>query len=263
MKFATMKPVAILGSGPAALAAAHAVGLRGLPVAVISMGERSRLGGAQFLHRALPEVCTEEPEFTITYRVHGDEAGYRKKVYGDQPAPFVSFKNVHDGQEEGVWSLQRAYDQMLEGFQENIAGNATEAINGHWFEQRQDDFLLVINSIPRFHLCLDMSHQFTSQAIYINTDPPTWIPDNEIVYNGDPSPAWYRASRINGAGGIEYSDQVQRPPGSDLMYVTKPIANNCTCHAGVVHVGRFGKWQKGILVHEAFVDAWKACDALL
>jgi hypothetical protein len=114
----------------------------------------------------------------------------------------------------------------------------------------------IINTLPRRLLCVVPSlHTFTGTQIWAHGEthfqPPVLkMPDMEIHYNGEPSPTWYRASRVFGDTTVEWPGNLRKPPVQGVKRVTKPLATNCTCWQGHVHhVGRFGQWQKGVLLH--------------
>ena len=71
-----------------------------------------------------------------------------------------------------------------------------------------------------------------------------------MVYNGDPLWTWYRASLIDGHAALESTK-----PFSGAWSGVKPLATTCDCYRQIKRVGRFGRWQKGVLVHHAFAQA--------
>lgn len=227
--------------------------------------EPSKLGGAQFLHEAIPGINDyAEPDATITYRLEGDIDGYRQKVYGGDPrVPFVSMQNLHDGMEQPAWNLVRSYEklwQLLCSTKVNVAH-----VNAEWVQAMKDagHFKLMISSIPAPALC-SQGHQFGVQKVRIaNECIMENLPDNTVMYSGDKDRSWYRCSRLFGVGGTEWADTVPTPPGADLVTAQKPLKTNCTCWAeDVVRVGRFGTWTKGILVNDAMRQTNEALDAL-
>lgn len=251
-----MKTIAVLGSGPAGLMAAHAVGLCGAPLSLHSNPQKSRLGGAQYLHHRIPMLTSEYPERVITNRLTGTPDGYRDKVYGKDPTTVpahVSAMNVTDGEEIGVWDLNAAYDRMWEWNKESI-NSAT--INPEWIDLHKDEFTMIISSIPAPALCRSPGiHRFTYQEVWIDPHPATFLPVDTIQYNGDKNPGWYRASNIGGtAGGTEWSANGKKPPVEGLVLVKKPLTTNCDCYPEIFRVGRYGAWRKGVLTHDAFYE---------
>lgn len=264
-----MKPVAILGAGPAGLMAAHAAALAGRPIALFTKGDgtgapvRSRLGGAQFLHEPIPYANDPEPDGLITYRLRGSVETYRHKVYGSDPnIPFVSMEDLVDGDTQAAWSLERTYDrlwEMLSADKANVIDLSPawidEAMQKEWFD-------LIVNTVPMTQLCLsnqglitkEVPHVFVSQRIRIHNECVLEdLPDNTVVYDGDLSHSWYRCSRIFGVGSTEWSTLGPVPPYSDLVTARKPIKTTCTCYEdSVIRLGRHGTWTKGVLTHHAF-----------
>lgn len=261
-RFKPFKTVGVLGCGPAGLLAAHGVGMAGQPLSVHSQPVKSVQGGAQFLHQAIPGLTDTEPHYRIKYELLGTSIGYREKVYGLEGGTnpdFVSMDNVHDQQMQDVWDLGLVYEDLWEAF--GFAVNEAE-INGKWMAEHGNEFKLIISTIPKPALCIDPRHKFEAQTIYIDPVVPTHLAPNTIVYNGEPSPSWYRASRIGEAGGTEYSERTPAPPGVERFPVKKPIRTDCDCWPNVLHVGRYGAWKKGILVHHAYEAAVEAASSL-
>lgn len=255
-----MKPIAILGSGPAGLLAAHALGLVGYPMAIFSKPEKSVLGGAQFLHIAIPELTSTDPVAMIDIDATGDAATYRQKVYGDDPTvPFVSFPEEPHSQQP-AWNLQTAYDQLWDIFGDSVT---PADINPDWFDRNAQQFDLIISTIPLAHICraraglINEVHHFNAQKVWVATEAIRDINDNTMVYDGTAERSWYRMSRIFGAGSTEWSDLGPLPPYGDKRMLLKPIHTTCTCYPDVVKVGRHGSWKKGVLTHHAFVETLK------
>lgn len=278
-----MKPVAILGTGPAGLMAAHACALKGMPFSVFSLPDKhghvhaSRIGGAQFLHTAIPTLTEDEPDFVLTYRLNGDPDGYHRKVYGGNPqVPFVSMSGLEDGERQAAWNLRKIYDKMWTGICGKDGHSVTPmkvdaAALREWLEK--DLWSIVLSTVPRPSLCLTHAglvdrtpHGFLSQTIHILNDTDYNIPFNEIHYDGSPERSWYRASNINGIMSTEWSeDALPRYAKSEAVSVRKPISHTCDCWTDdprVVFAGRFGKWQKGVLVQDGFVQMWQALESL-
>lgn len=269
-----MKPVAILGVGPAGLMAAHACAIKGRMVALFSRGERdtgpikSRLGGAQFLHYPLPGINdVDTPDAEVRYVLCGDATGYRRKVYGDDPnVPFVSMENVQHNSVQPAWNLQDTYDRLWSALVDGTSVNV-EHIGAQWLEKaiENDWFSMILSTIPAPALCRSNAgmnhsvHHFISQKVSIATECVLDnLPDNHVVYDGTADRSWYRCSKLFGIGGTEWTAGV-KPPYTDLVQVHKPIRTSCNCWEGsVVRLGRHGTWTKGILTHHAFVGAYDA-----
>jgi hypothetical protein len=266
-----MKPVLILGVGPAGLMAAHACKLKGVPFSIVGNGGKSVIGGAQFLHAAVPLLTSDAPDGFLTYHVAGHESGYKEKVYGDSDVPFVSMGRVKDDERVPIWSMQRAYDLLWN----DIAGggfSVTQAnVTPEWVisEIEADRWRYIVSTIPRHQMCLSVAglidgpaHSFTSQQIQISRECMLNYSGNmeesHIWYDGTRNVSWYRTSNIFGEGSTEWGMR-------DLPYKTvavrKPISTTCQCFNGkVMFTGRYGAWRKGILIHQAFADTWRLID---
>lgn len=251
-----MKTVAILGSGPAGLMAAHAVGLCGVPMSVHSRPVKSELGGAQYLHHPIPYLTANDPDKIITNRLTGTPEGYRQKVYGSGPnsPENVSAMGIEDGEKIPVWDLNAAYDKLWNWFE----GSINEAIvSPEWLDEHANEFYLVISSVPAPALCRSPDvHRFTYQEVWIDSKPALFLPEDTVQYNGDREPSWYRASNLGGtAGGTEWSSLGPKPPIPNLRLVKKPLRTTCDCFPDILRVGRYGTWTKGVLTHDAYYEA--------
>ena len=244
------KTVAVLGCGPAGLLAAHAATLSGVPqVDIYSVYRPSPIGGAQFLHRSIPEITTEDPDGKVYFTHVGTERGYAVKIYGEENAP-TSWGEYHDG-EHDVWNMRRAYAQLWATYEPRIIDRS---VNPDSVEALSRSYDLVLSTIPLKAICRrTMFHEFESQDVFISNE--SFTDENMIVYNGLHAAMWYRASRIFGVPGVEYPFP---PPGKETVKVTKPLRNACDCHPEIVRLGRYGKWQKGELIHHAYEGAMKA-----
>lgn len=262
--------VAVVGCGPAGLLAALAVREAGHDPYIVSKKVKSRMFGAMFLHRAITGITPQEPEFNVYLNKVGSKEGYARNVYGD-PSAEVSWERLPDV--IPAWDIVKAYDKLWELFEADIrdvtmATSELEALSAN-FEGR------VINTVPRHNFC------YTPQHHYFNFLPinilhgvfPDPIEDSimyyngaNIIENGKEGPDWYRFSVIQHYAAWEYRDV----PGWDaiaskdysLSQGIKVAGTNCTCWDEILHVGRFGKWQKGVLTHHAYEEAKDYADAL-
>ena len=264
--------VAILGCGPAGLMAAHACALSGVRHAVFSKPQHSVLGGAQFLHSPIPGLTDQLPEAVVNYCVIGDAATYQAKAYGQGHQPsFVSFDNVLNRSTQPAWNLVSAYSKLWDAYEKTINDFTVKA--EHMTDGTFDQFDLVISSIPRPFLCKQQSsspadqmpngHVFNYQTIKIMPGqcfvPDSWHggPSNmHIFYNGSPDQSWYRSCNLWGYRFTEFGGHLSLPY-QDMVPARKPLTHNCDCHSDtdkLMFVGRYGKWQKGVLAHTAYFE---------
>lgn len=252
------KPILVLGSGPAGLLAAHACVMSGEPFTIISKPEPSQIGGAQFLHHAIPALTRKKPEGVITYILMGDSETYRRKVYGQENpyVDFVSFEVAPNTQP--AWSLKLTYERLWAAYSRYIQ---VDNITPRLLRDIQDDYSLIIAGIPKPALCEHIMpgpegekiHVFISQTIEIwDQCIMSGVGDNQIVYEGTEERSWYRTSSIFGVGSTEWSTLGPVAPITGLKRVKKPLFSNCDCFPEVVRIGRQGRWQKGILSDDGF-----------
>jgi hypothetical protein len=261
------KPIIILGCGPAGLLAALAALQSNFPVIMISHKRKSNLGGAQFLHRKIPDLG--EPDGHVHYIVRGDAGIYRQKVYQDTQVDFVSFENVKDGLTVSAWNLRRVYDELWENFSDNVMDmTVTPSDVIDWLES--DQYTAVISTIPARDLCLSQlgwireDHKFFSQRIRIYPEAIMDLPDNTIYYDGTQDHSWYRCSNLFDIGQTEYPEHIAAIV-SPLIEVRKPVFTNCSCFMGYpnfLRLGRYGTWSKGQLSHDAYFGTWTALHEL-
>lgn len=245
--------VFILGCGPSGLLAAHAAVERGHDVEILSIKAKSQMPGTMHVHESIPELCDPEPEFSVDYVKIGTPEGYGLKVYGSRAAP-VSFSQFDSGARP-AWSMRKMYDKLWMKYEGLIVDRKIDSANIDPIINRCD---LVISSIHAQTLCQNPFHQFNGQKVWLGDWVPSDmnIPDNTVVYNGDPLWEWYRVSRIDGHNAIESTSEF---PGA--FSGIKPTHNNCDCFPSVKRVGRFGQWKKGVLVHHSYKQAIEHLEA--
>lgn len=244
--------VAVLGCGPAGLLAAHGAVRAGAEVQVFSMPKRSVIGGAQYIHFAIPGVTKEEPDGTVQYLQHGSRAGYAIKVYGNAEQE-VSWDNYPPGFYE-IWNMSRVYDQLWVEY-----GGWVHPVHAdsEVLDNLSQKFDLVINSVPRTAVCYGPSHEFHHQRVWIDYRRGNPLNPNIIIYSGEGSVDWYRWSCLFGFTSAEYSFEPSNVAG--LIEVKKPLKTNCRCWedtANVLPVGRYGQWSKRALAHEAYFETY-------
>src|SRR4051812_38354175 len=106
--------IAVLGCGPAGMMAAAgaveaALDYEGGDIAIFSRKRKSELFGAQYLHKPIP-WATPPKEVTVDYRIIGEPADYKRKVYGNGWLGAVSPEDLqepHPG-----WDIRETYDNL-------------------------------------------------------------------------------------------------------------------------------------------------------
>lgn len=285
-----MSDVAILGCGPAGLFATRAVEEAGHTPFIYSLRIKSEMFGAMYLHRSIPGLTVPEDWFTIDVIKTGTREGYAYNVYGDKDHD-CSWDHIKSGTND-AWDLKAVYDRAWDKWYPEILD---KYVSTGLLIQLLKSFPLVISSIPAPHLCLG-GHNFDAQPIWVVHGEGRHLiegvnDDDMMYYNGVPwdgsfaaiyegyterrSPPdkymighpWYRFSQINRYQAWEHS----RDPGPAVgvewfktSHGQKPISTNCDCWVkdGLLRVGRFGTWKKGVLTHHAYEQALEAARAL-
>lgn len=253
----------VLGCGPAGLIAARAIhDYTGEAPAILSKARKSELFGAQYLHAPIPGVCGWDHEGTlISYELLGDAAGYRRKVYGDAWRNRVSPEDLIG--EHYAWDIRHAYDDLWEMYGDSVIDVDLRDVGSDYLREVIGKADFVVSSIPKPVLCYD-GHTFSSQSVWAMGDAPergqecpVRVSANTVVCNGDESPSWYRASNVFDYATVEWPES-SKPPIPGVAEVRKPLSNNCSCNEDVIHVGRYGCWEKGVLSHQAYSDTLQA-----
>lgn len=235
----------VLGCGPSGLLVAHAGVQAGHDVTIYSQKKKSHIGGAQFLHTAIPDLTDDNPEDVVTFEYRGTAEGYAQKVYGS-PKADTSW-DTYAGTVP-IWNMRRAYDDLWKRYESLIIDRS---LTPHEVAELQDSVSTVISTIPRKALCM-RDHRFTSQQVHIWYELGA-LKDNRIIYNGIPDVPWYRASNLFSWESVEYPSLA--PHGSNTRAVYKPLETDCDCLPEIVKLGRYGRWEKGVLIHHAYWGA--------
>lgn len=244
--------ILILGCGPAGMIAAHAAVKRGHDVSIASKPRKSRMNGAQYLHAPIPDA-NKKPSFVINYQLAGEVAGYRDKVYGPMSNVEVSPESLVG--QHPAWDIREAYDWLWDEYKQLVTvwDASPDRLLSRMRSERPDQ---VISTVPAPLLCA-RKHAFESASIWATEFAHGEIRDNTVLCQGSPQFGWYRSSRIQGHQNTEWPLLYRPTPDqamSRIWEVTKPIKTDCTCFPAVHRMGRYGKWKKGVLSHEAWTD---------
>lgn len=243
--------VVILGCGPAGLLSAYACEQLGHKVVIISKKAKSQIPGAVFLHESIPGLTATEPDGMVEFHKYGTQQGYARKVYGSVTAK-CSWSLFDEG-DHPAWSMFSLYDRLWERFESSIISGVVAPDDMSFFA---NEFDLAISTIPAMSICENPDHTFESQGIYVINKSAYPNLYNDIVYNGSNVDSWYRTSNIFGEESTEstipYSYEFAHSLGGIIFKGYKPTQTDCNCHPKIHRVGRFGRWEKGILVHHAY-----------
>ena len=248
------KKVVILGCGPAGLLAGHAARQYGADVTIISLRQKSRIHGAQFLHRQIEGLS---PKFAnLVFKKVGEKSIYAHKVYQDKEK-----ECSWDKFQEGVviaWSMRDVYDQLWELFEHDIVD--ASATPEYLDKLEGSGYDLLISTIPARHLCEQEDHVFVGKSIWIQNGNGIEFQDknpNIIIYSGTWNNSWYRYSSLFGHSFFEFGHHRQFAAKG-----IKPLEHDCDCRPRWTRMGRFGKWERGVLVHHAYEETIDALHKL-
>jgi len=257
--------VAILGCGPVGLVAAHSIlnSTAGkAEVRLFSVKRPSPIFGAQYLHQPIPGLVEEagEPR-VIRYRMSGSPEDYLRKVYGEMWDGHISDDLRDDA--HVAWDLRGTYKSLWTWYSDLVQHmefrpNRDELQK--MFNTMYEHADLIINTIPRKALCVNSAHQFRETMIWASGDStfgksPIEGTDEVIDYNGTADVSWYRVSRMFGHSTVEWPGHIKMPLLPGVKEVRKPLSHNCDCWPSIKHLGRYGRWDRERLVHEAYADA--------
>lgn len=265
--------ILVLGCGPAGLMAAQGAHDAGGDdhITIISRKVKSRLYGAQYLHRPIPNFTTE-PSIRIAYSLVGHADDYRRKVYGNLWDGTTSPEDLAD--EHQGWDIRATYDLLWDAWEGVIADADIDPVGFRSLlanEASKPD--LVISTVPRPILC-HQGHAFGATEVWAAGDSPDngldigrmyRCPDGLVVCNGEDSPAWYRMSRVFGQTTVEWPGDLSAVPVKTAARVRKPTSTDCDCWSDVpvMFAGRYGEWAKGVLSHEAYFKSFNAVTKLI
>lgn len=259
-----MSKVLILGCGPAGLMAAAAAEAAKHEVVIVGKKRKSEMYGAQYLHMPI-RGYSPDTGFEVKYLLLGSAEEYRRKVYGDARVS-VSPEDLAENHEG--WDIRSTYDRLWLRFSDriqNVVFNSGMEVNMYLEVIRANEHIAGVNhfisTIPAPLLCVNPAHAFPSQNVWAIGDAPergvfcpiTQADLNTVLCSGTKDNSWYRTANILGYRTAEWPEN-KRPPLSDVSLVRKPINTNCDCLPFVHRMGRYGKWQKGVLSHEAYYE---------
>jgi hypothetical protein len=200
---------------------------------------------------------------SVRYFLNGYPEDYRRKVYGAAWDGAVSPDEYGAEANHLAWDLRKVYDVLWERWFPRIEPAVITPMKALEFS-----YLLpkVLCTIPAKSLCRKQEdHKFVTQDVWAMGGPredfatqrsmPYYAPDMTVECNAHESPRWYRAATVFGHSTLEWPDG-PKPPISGIARVQKPLSTDCDCNVGRTwhRLGRYGKWRKGVLVHEAYYE---------
>lgn len=264
--------VAILGCGPTGLASAHACAMSGVDFHIFSKKRKSFLFGSQYLHERIPGISDQAIGTPIKYVTVGSPEEYRFKVHGAAWDGVVSPDDFQP--HDKGWDIRQAYDALWRNYGREVQdynipkppiGSQTSVGHVNYdhalAELQLNMYDLVISTVPRTFWAL-RGDKFVSSKGWAIGDAPehgkfapfTTEMDNMIVCNGSEGVAWTRLSRVFDYTTIEWPEG-KRPPLEEVSEIIKPLrfeAGPLRAPENWMFVGRYGKWNKGELVTDAY-----------
>lgn len=276
-----MKSVTIIGCGPTGLMAAHACALKGISFRIFSRKRKSFLFGSQYLHEPIPDLIEESEGRPVRYINVGTPEEYRRKTHGKWWDGIIAPEDFET--EHTAWDIREAYNRLWIKYGRGV--NGAEIVDGalfvdgsNWMKELAAHDL-VISTVPRNLWAVEGDDFRYSEGWALGDAPehgvfvPYDLDDNTIICDGSAEVSYNRLSKVFGYTTVEW------PSHTDMETVTalpgmpkpskfiKPLAfkpsetkENPT--SNWLHVGRFGSWQKAILVTDAWHDTNKALEEM-
>lgn len=258
--------VAIIGCGPAGLAAAHAAYGLDCEVTVYAPKKKSPQIGPLLIQRPIPGINTWHPDGTIHQIVIGGSIlDYRYKLYGDVN---ISINGDILRPEYHAWNHRETYDRLWHEYESLIEDRY---VSGDELANMHGAFDLVVSTANAEKLCMYSGHvpdecEFRSASVWVT--PMASYPDqppDTIIFNAGSKYPWVRSSRIFGVDVTEWDgnhirDAVMNPnyPPESVRLIHKPISTDCSCFPHVLRTGRFGAWRNETWVDTAYWDTYTA-----
>lgn len=250
--------VAVIGCGPAGLAAAHAAVGLGADVRVFAPREKTTQRGPLLIQRAIPGINTGHPDGTIHQKVIGGSImDYRYKLYGDVNIGINGdiLKPYYH-----AWRHGETYDRLWALYNDLVL-NTT--ILPAQLARMHEDYDLVVSTANALDMCKVPRapiHSFEHATVYVTQEHSyPGQPDNTIVFNAGLDYEWVRSSRVFGVGSTEWL------PGKapdDAVRIEKPISTNCNCYPHVLRTGRFGKYRNEVWIDTAYWETYEALESM-
>lgn len=255
--------VVIFGCGPSGLLAAHAAALHREEFYIVSVKRPSQLFGCQYLHDAIPGLrSTRMAPVMVDYQLRGTPEEYAEKVYGPEAAGLRVSPSVLLGKHP-AWDIRSTYQELwdlyhLRIIDEKVVPEEVPAIMNYFWADRY------ITTIPAPSLCSNPGHSFRSTTSWavgdapeLGQEAPSSAPEFTVVCDGTKDVGYYRDSNVFGYATVEWPGWRSKPPIRGVVPFEKPLRTTCDCWPEIRRVGRYGKWEKGVLAHHAFEEAMR------
>ncbi len=252
--------ILVLGCGPAGLLVAHACILQDWEVTILSKKARSYISGAQYLHSSIPGLTYDEPDGHVIVEKLGTPEGYARKIYGDAVVR-TSWQRYHLGK-HFIWNLRIAYEDLWKMYHDLIT-------DGHFLPsmmpQALKEYRAVFSTMPLTALFPGEEKDFKMEQVWLVPQQGV-VPPCTITWNGLDEPGWYRSSNIFGHESYEYPRLYDGDGINEkAVLVNKPLAPPTGFRVPFEELylfGRYGQWKKGVLVDDAYREAYRMAGML-
>lgn len=270
--------VAILGCGPTGLLAAHACHMAGVYYEIYSKKRKSQLFGSQYLHEHIPGITRSDDHVKVQYITEGTPEQYRRKTHGKWWDGHIAPEDFEPN--HLAWNIRQAYDTLWMQYGRSVEDyEIPEVAEGHRvfdqveYELGLSEFDLVISTVPRTIWKIPGEEFIFSEGWALGDAPEEGkfvqfnCPENTIICDGTSDVTWTRLSRVFGYTTIEWPHHAPKPPIPGVSRVVKPlhyrpVAQGANPTADWLHVGRYGKFEKGVVVTDAFHDVKNRLEAM-
>lgn len=240
---------------------AHAAEQMGCTFQMVAPKRKSHISGAQYLHSDVGIRVEGISPTKLHYVRRGDERVYQRKVYPHGlPADKRTSWSKFPGEVE-AWPLRAIYDHLWNRYESLIEDAALTMAQLAVIADHEDT--LVFNTAPLN--TMGVQKGLWHERVWI-VDEICFAEPETIVYNGLMHTDWYRSSNLWGHMSTELPDRAYPPAWTNsfrVLHVTKPLYTTYEAPPGVILSGRYGRWEKGVLVDESYFQALDAIKARL
>lgn len=249
-----MNPIAIVGNGLDAMMAFYRMKVEGRPFAMFAENRSTDPINyfGEWIAPTLPYWTGRV--YPIIPQFWGESETYATKRYR-QLAPWVHLDwPTAIRQTSGIDPVE--FHNMCYAEIGDLV-NREDGLTAEWLEKKLEEFPKIIVASDRSHFCKQpMFHVFRNIEVSVFWEYYPLKP-GEVVYNGNYTNAWFRASNISGHGTLVEFGEGMEPPGSkkDLLLAKVPVSTNCDCWKDderIQFVGKVGKYDDTISLADGF-----------
>lgn len=219
----------------------------GVRFEILAPGIKSEISGAQYLHKDIPDVSDQFPSSEVRYIRRGTPDGYREKIYGKEYSGGTSWGSFPDVVQ--AWPLIPIYEYLFRRYSSKIVARALDLeslLQISWDK-------LTFSTAPLPQIC--PYGDYETESVWIcNYGYDADV--NEIIYDGTDEVDYYRTSNLFGHVSMEFPTRKNPylPANYKARLIKKPLSTDVTI-PGVILSGRYGRWEKGVLVDDSYFQA--------